>query len=273
MTEPPDPTQYPAPSPERIEQALSAMHARRARLRRVRLIGVSGALVVVVIAATLLAATSGKGKGHQLRVTGQSSTIASTAANTTIAPTTSSSLTTTTRASSTTTAPTPGTHKITYQPFTATGAVAPQFQVESRLTGTCVFGESSRSYRCFAKPSGGVYDPCFAGPYGTTGPLVCPSTPTSLQVVEFTATSVTSGRPVTTARPWAMQLSNGQICLFVSAAWGGLGPYGCKTANTAAVRADCREPQPSEPWWSANCQDQMTDASPFTPTEVTTIWF
>jgi hypothetical protein len=69
-----------------------------------------------------------------------------------------------------------------------------------------------------------------------------------------------------------MQLSNGMICEFVSAAWGGLGPYGCSTPGVSTP-ADCRTPQLSTPYWTADCQDQDTDASPFTAMTVQKVWF
>jgi hypothetical protein len=92
-------------------------------------------------------------------------------------------------------------------------------------------------------------------------------------IVAFTATSVAPQAAGTSNRPWAMQLSGGQVCLFVSAAWGGLGPYGCQPDNASATPADCRQPQPAQPWWTTECQDENTDASPFRADTVTTLWF
>lgn len=278
MTGPTDPTQYPPPDRERVEHALHAMHARRARLRRLRLIGVSGGLALFV-AVTVAVMASSANPEHRLRVLGQPTTTLTTTPSTT-APSTTPSSTTTPSQTATSTATTPtttsgsGTQQITYQPFTATGTVDPSLHVTSSVTGTCLTGESGRSYRCFgANPPGGIYDPCFAGPHGTTEPLVCPDDPATPDVVELTATSASSEPSVATTRPWAMQLSNGHICLFVSAAWSGLGPYGCSTHNPSLTPADCRQPQPSQPWWSVECQDQQTAASPFTPNQVTKIWF
>ena len=178
---------------------------------------------------------------------------------------------TTTTPTATTTAA--GTEQITYQPFTAHGTVDPNLQIRARLTGTCVTGESSRSYRCFGSgTTGGIYDPCFASPSGAAEPLVCPTNPAVDDVVEFTATSLPSAAPVTTTRPWAMQLADGQVCLFVSAAWSGLGPYGCRTGTTP-IWADCRPPQPSQPWWTTQCQYQQTQDSAFIPNRASRIWF
>jgi hypothetical protein len=174
----------------------------------------------------------------------------------------------------TVTTPAVGTQHVTYQPFTASG-IDPGLHVTARLTGTCISTHSgSRDYyRCFADSSGGIYDPCFAGPHGTADPLVCPSNPATPDVVELTATSVTSSPPSSSSRPWAMQLSSGQVCQFVSAAWSGLGPYACANTGTAQPVADCREPVAAQPWWTTRCQDHMTDASPFVATRVVKVWY
>jgi len=184
------------------------------------------------------------------------------------------------------TQPTPGTtstvpsvtatEQITYQPFTATG-IDPSLHVTSQVTGTCIRyggGAAGRfSYRCFSTP-GGVYDPCFAGPTSTAAPLVCPTSPTSDDVVELAVTSITSNEPPSAAKiPWAMQLSGGQVCLLVSAAWGGLGPYACQASGNQESVADCHTPVAAQPLWTAACQAQETDASPFAASSVTKVWY
>jgi hypothetical protein len=246
------------------------MRARRTKLRRLRIVAVSGALAAV-IAVVLVTTSSSPGGAPRLRVEGRSATTSGVAASTTTSSTTSQTATSTTSTPTTTAS---GTQEITYQPFTATGAIDPNLVVTSSVTGTCLTGETRRTYRCFGEnPAGGIYDPCFFGPHGTTQPLVCPRNPATPDVVEFTATSVTSQAPITTTRPWAMELAGGQVCLFVSAAWSGLGPYDCQPSNALTSLADCREPQPSQPWWTAECQRQKTGASPFTPNRISKIWF
>ena len=169
------------------------------------------------------------------------------------------------------------TEQITYEPFTATG-IDPSLHVASQVTGTCIRyggGAAGRfSYRCFASPGAGIYDPCFAGPASTSEPLVCPTSPTSNEVVELNVTSVTSDEPPSPSKiPWAMQLSGGQVCLLVSAAWGGLGPYACQGAGNQQSVADCHTPVASVPLWTAACQTQQTDASPFGTKDVTKVWY
>lgn len=183
--------------------------------------------------------------------------------------------TTTTTSTSTTTVAS-GTRQITYEPFTAAG-IDPSLRVTSQVTGTCIRygrGAPARSYfRCFGADNG-VYDPCFAGPHATTAPLVCPTSPTSNDVVAFTVTSVTSDEPPSPSQiPWAIQLSGGQVCLLVSAAWSGLGPYGCGPAVTGQSVADCHAPVSSQPSWTAACQEQETATSPFTSKVVVAVWF
>ena len=169
-----------------------------------------------------------------------------------------------------------GTRTVTYEPFTTTG-IDPRLMVTSHVTGTCIRysrGEAERFYfRCFGTGSG-IYDPCFAGPQSTIAPLVCPPSPTSSDVVEFIVTSVTSDEPPSpTMPPWAMQLSSGQICVLVNAAWSGLGPYVCQPAASQPSASDCHTPAAVQPFWTAACQAQETDASPFTTRNVVTVWF
>jgi len=271
MTGPADTNSFPPPEPERVERALRAMRARRAKLRRLRIAAASGALVVLVAVAILAVGVSPAGK-PRLRVAGPPSSTTGDGPTSTTEPAT---LPTATAAATTPTTTLPaGTQEITYQPFTATGAFVAGLHVTTRETGTCQSGDAPRTYRCFGTGTpAGVYDPCFAGPNGPTDPLVCPLNPATGDVVEFTATSALPSAPVTATRPWAMQLSGGTVCMFVSAAWGNHGPYGCESGNSAALPADCRSPQSSTPWWTTECQDQLTETSPFTPQRVTKIWF
>ena len=258
-------THYPPPEPERIERALRAMRARRAKLRRLRIAAVSGAVVVAAAVAILAVGSSPTGT-NRIHVAG-STTTGATSSTTSAAPTSTSAATTPSTARL-------GTQDVTYQPFTATGAIDPAMHVTSTVTGTCLTDEAGRSYRCFdSGAAAGVYDPCFAGPHGTAAPIVCPGNPATGDVVEFTATSVTGPPLATTSRPWAMQLAGGQVCVFVSAAWGGLGPYGCQFGKPSVTPADCRQPQSAVPWWTTSCQDDMTAASPFTSVRVTKVWF
>jgi hypothetical protein len=69
-----------------------------------------------------------------------------------------------------------------------------------------------------------------------------------------------------------MQLSNGDVCSFVAAAWGGLGPYECEL-EAPKLPADCRYPVQGVPYWTAKCQDEKTDASPFDNWAVVRVWF
>jgi hypothetical protein len=171
--------------------------------------------------------------------------------------------------------PSVGTRQVTYEPFTAQGEIDPTLRVTETVDGTCVAAgvAGNSSYRCFAQPSGGIYDPCFAPPVATSDPLLCPSAnPASPDVVQFDVGSLPSalqGAPED--RPWAMQLSNGQVCVLVDAAWGGLGPFGCQSATPDPL-ADCHVPLQAAPWWTTACQSQENNASPFATYQVDTVW-
>jgi hypothetical protein len=68
-----------------------------------------------------------------------------------------------------------------------------------------------------------------------------------------------------------MQLSNGEVCVLIDAAWGGLGPFSCQSM-TSSPPADCHVPMQAAPWWTAACQSQETNTSPFTTYRVDTVW-
>jgi hypothetical protein len=160
------------------------------------------------------------------------------------------------------------TQQITYQPFVGS-QVDPSLHVTGQQSGACFeYGGGADGryyYRC------GTVQPCFEGPQGSNAMLVCPyGEVTTNDVVEWTATSIdTSLLPATTKTPWAMLLSDGELCTFISAAWSGLGPYGCNGPSVS----DCRQPQSGTPLWTADCQAQLTSASPFTTTTVEKVWF
>jgi hypothetical protein len=161
-----------------------------------------------------------------------------------------------------------GTQQITYQAFAGT-QVNPSLHVTGQQSGACFEyggGADERDYyRC------GTMQPCFAGPEGTDSPLVCPQgLVTADDVVLWSATSVDIHVvPATTRTPWAMELSDGDVCTLVNAAWSGLGPFGC----AAAPWADCHQPQAAIPLWTAACQAQETSTSLFTSTTVEKVWF
>jgi hypothetical protein len=165
-----------------------------------------------------------------------------------------------------------GTRQIAYDPFTAKGTLSPAFHVSSTVNGHCVAAgvAGNSSYRCFS--GNGIYDPCFARPKAKTGPLLCTFDPAGPKVVRMEVGQLPAhlaGAPET--RPWAMQLADGQICIFVDAAWGGLGPFGCQTITRGPL-ADCHVPVKATPWWKAACQAKQTDSSPFTGVRVAKVW-
>ena len=174
---------------------------------------------------------------------------------------------------------------VTYQPFVA-NQVDPALDVTGSYQATSCYryggGAAGRYYfRCFIKSR--VYDPCFSnvgnafeGVVGLSSALVCPRNPTDNKVVELQiahSTNInTDSKPWTSARPWAFQLSNGTVCLFVNAAWGGLGPYDCQAATPTTVLADCRVPQMTSPLWTTTCQDKKSSGNPFTSAVLEKAW-
>ena len=188
-------------------------------------------------------------------------------------PTTASVPAPTTTTPATTAAPTgSGTREVTYDPFTAQGTIDPSLRVTVIIDATCVYGgvAGTSSYRCLARSS--VRDPCYARPGATSGPLVCPSNLATREVVELTVPSlpaVTAAAPKTW--PWAIQLSNGQVCRLASVGGNGLEPFRCQGASPHP--AGCLLPERRTPWWTADCQDQASDSSPYSNYRIDTAWF
>lgn len=225
-------------------------------------------VVPVLLAVALLASCTGNGtsprRSVQASPTSRSTvtTLRSAVSNTTTAP------------SQTTVSSTPasGTREVTFEPLSEQGTINPALEVTTTVSGNCfssgVAGNSS--YRCLSGHD--VYDPCFSAPKATSGPLLCTSDPAANDVIRFDTGALpgpSAGAPET--RVWAMELSNGQVCVVVNAAWSGLGPFGCQPSPPGPL-SDCHTPAPSDPWWTAACQDQTSDSSPFTAFQVNEVW-
>ncbi len=169
-----------------------------------------------------------------------------------------------------------GTRRVVFDPYSPGGTLLGTIIVTETVSGSCVTPgvAGTSSYRCFAQPGSSVYDPCFAPPRATTGPLVCvadPALPAATRVDVGTLPSEPASGPA--RQPWAMRLSNGQTCVFVAAAWDGLGPFACRTpASSGASVADCHQPTKARPRWVADCQATEAVSSPFRSMQVVTIW-
>ncbi len=167
--------------------------------------------------------------------------------------------------------------EVVFTPYTPQGTVLATIDVTQTVTGTCVSPgvAGTSSYRCFAQPGSTVYDPCFAPPHATSGPLVCVADPAEPEAVSFqVGTLPTEPTSVPATQPWAMQLTNGQACIFVSAAWSaGLGPFACPSAaRSSPSDADCHPPRKSGIGFEASCQTRETSSSAFRSVHVVKIW-
>ena len=167
-----------------------------------------------------------------------------------------------------------GTSVVMFAPFAAGGDPAPGIHVISHAvaTGCIALGVAGApSYRCFTTTSR-VLDPCFAVAGATSGPLLCPTDPAAGDVVELSATTLPAATGAASPRPWAVELADGQTCIMVNAAWGGLGPFGCQGSSSSGSIADCHTPVPGSPWWTAACQATESSSSPFVSMRVLTVW-
>ena len=182
---------------------------------------------------------------------------------------------TTTSASPATTTTSPSSPDLTFSPFTAQGGVAPGLQVTQQVAGHCTSPgvAGSASYRCTAEPGDVPYDPCFAPPSATTGPLLCVPDPTVTDIIRFSVGALPKASPTTPpTQVWAMRLTNGEVCVLVNAQWDGRGPFACPTPSAADSVADCRTPTKTAQAWSTECQAKENASSPFDTTPVVIVW-
>jgi hypothetical protein len=227
-------------------------------------------LAVVTVLALALSACGGSSapSAHDGTGTAHATTTSSTAAA-------QQSSTTTVAAPSATTTTAPASQELPFSPFTAQGGVAPGLQVIQQVSGHCTSPgvAGADSYRCTAEPGGASYDPCFAPPRATSGPLLCVPDPTVADITRFAVGAlpqVSSAVPQTSV--WAVRLQNGEVCVHVNAAWDGRGPYACPTPGTASAVADCHTPTQTAHGWTVDCQATQSASSPFTTVGVVNVW-
>lgn len=112
----------------------------------------------------------------------------------------------------------------TFNPWTATGKLAPGIKVTQREKASgCTYRSSfdlgnRDAWRCFPV-SGGFYDPCFAAPNGShVTQVACVANAWAGKAVILTLakplahSSWGTPPPATAKFPWAMVLANGQRC-------------------------------------------------------------
>ena len=175
----------------------------------------------------------------------------------------------------TTTTTAPPAQETGFSPFTPEGAPAPGLQVTQKAAGRCTSPgvAGSASYRCTAQPGAVTYDPCFAPPLATKGPLLCVPLPTDMDVTQFSVGALPKASAQTPQKQvWAMRLQNGEVCILVRATWKGLGPFACPTPSATDALADCHAPAFTAHGWTAACQARQDAPTPFDPVPVVDVW-
>ena len=144
-------------------------------------------------------------------------------------------------------------------------------KASGRCTSPGVAG--SASYRCIAQPGAVAYDPCYAPPLATKGPLLCVPDPTDTDVTQFSTDALPKASAHTPLRQvWAMRLHNGQVCILVRGTWDGRGPFACPTPTATNSLADCHAPEPTAQGWATSCQARQDASSPFNAVSVVNVW-
>jgi hypothetical protein len=145
------------------------------------------------------------------------------------------------------------------EPFTPSG-LTERLTASATVTGECQpsikdFARDD-AFRCFTE-DGGILDPCFMDPYGSSGPdplLACPQDPWASTVVQVSPTGELVQddveRPaLSEAGPWALELGNGQRCVFIGGATTTIAGmrlnYACGNGDSFVVG----DPDSSRPVW------------------------
>jgi len=129
------------------------------------------------------------------------------------------------------------TQVLTFHPFVSTGP-APGITIGLKTTGDCIGsiadGGRPDTYRCFLNNTepghGNIIDPCFKSPNGETY-VLCFQSPWDHSALEVQPTSEATGNPLASDDPWALKLTNGRECTYVTGATLLIGKmrlnYGC----------------------------------------------
>jgi len=136
------------------------------------------------------------------------------------------------------TAAAPKTNVIVFSPWSASG-LQPAFTVVARVKGSCFTNSISTgradAWRCMV--GNDIYDPCFASASGSV--VACADDPFARRVRLVTLDKAVSkgkapaaGFPSSKDEPWALRLSTGEVCQFITGATdevqGMRLNYGCK---------------------------------------------
>ena len=108
------------------------------------------------------------------------------------------------------------------EPFSVSGHLLPRFRNAQTISGSCLSGSTadqrSDAWRC--NSGSRILDPCFAG-RGSNFGLLCPQSPWSrvafrLQLQQSLPYSLANHGTSAQGIPWALELSNGGRCTFIS---------------------------------------------------------
>jgi hypothetical protein len=127
------------------------------------------------------------------------------------------------------------------------GVLRPGVQIAGRVSGTCFaasLADQGRpdAWRCMS--GNRILDPCFEGSQGSLVVLACPDDPWSQRVVVLTASkelprAESNKAGLHGAPPWALELSNGARCVFLTGATtavaGMRANYGCTGGRIGIV--------------------------------------
>ena len=180
----------------------------------------------------------------------------------------------TTRSDTTTTTAPPG-QEIGFSPYTPQGAEAQGLQVTQKASGRCTSPgvAGSASYRCTAQPGAVAYDPCFAPPLATKGPLLCVPDPTDMDVTQFSTDALPKASAHTPLTPGVGHAPAQRSGVHTGARhMDGRGPFACPTPTATNSLADCHAPEPAAQGWATSCQAKQDASSPFSVVSVLNVW-
>ena len=145
------------------------------------------------------------------------------------------------------------TRVVTYQPWTNSGTLTPGLRVSETVPADCeelsiADGARSGALRCFAGNE--VLDPCFVAP--SVQQAACLASPWDMSVTVVRLTTLPSPSAPASALPWAIELTDGEHCLFEAGATQSAGDkrlnYRCTGAGAAGLTLWGAPDETHQPW-------------------------
>jgi hypothetical protein len=145
------------------------------------------------------------------------------------------------------------TRRLTFQPWTSAGALLASLRASTTVTADCEeqsIADAARSaaLRCFAGDE--ILDPCFVAP--SLQQAACLVSPWDSSVTVVHLMTLPSPSPPISTLPWAIELTDGEHCLYEAGATQNAGDkrlnYGCRRGGSSGLNLWGAIDQSHQPW-------------------------